>query len=79
MYLTGGLVLLSFGVLQLSGDLGQILSCVWQTDYCPGGRLSTDYIVQVGPPFVGALFFVGVAVLLLASARRTLRQQPPLF
>jgi hypothetical protein len=78
VYMTGGLVLLAFGVNDMTTELGPVLSCLWRTNYCPG-NFSNSSLVYQEPAFVGGLFLVGVAILLLISARRTLRRLPPLF
>jgi hypothetical protein len=78
VYLTGGLILLAIGIMELADELGPILSCAWQTSYCPG-PISDAFIVETTPALIGGLFLVVVAITLLRSARRTLQRLPPIF
>lgn len=70
VYLTGGLVMLAFGVLYVSSSIGQILNCVYQTDFCSGGFSSGVYFNDL-PTLGGGSFLVVVAVVLFILARRT--------
>lgn len=68
VYLTGALVTLAFGVLELAGALGQALECLAQTPYCPAGFSQASYL-EVVPTLVGAAFLVAVAFVLFLLAR----------
>lgn len=69
VYLTGGLVTLAFGILIVSGDLGQVLNCLYQTNGCPNGFAQSVYLDTV-PELVGGAIMVVIAVVLILLARR---------
>jgi hypothetical protein len=69
VYVTGGLVVLAFGVLTISSSLGTILNCLVQDDFCSGG-FSTGIYYNTLPSLGGGVFFVVVAVVLFWMAHR---------
>ena len=63
-FVLGGLVMLAIGVTLVSESLGQVLECVYQTEFC----LSRDtgfYFLIVSPLGAGVGLAVIAAVLLL--------------
>lgn len=68
VYLTGGLVTLAFGVLEVASSLGQFLDCVYQNTFCPGG-FSSGYDFEIAPVLGAGVFLVIVAAVLLFLAR----------
>ncbi len=70
VYLTGGLVVLAFGIADVASSLGQILDCVYQTTFCSGG-FSSGFELEVVPELGAGAFLVGVAVVLFVLARRS--------
>lgn len=70
VYLTGGLVTLAFGVIELGGVLGEVLNCLLQTQYgCPQGFTQAIYVEYV-PALGGAVFLLVTAAVLLFLAHR---------
>lgn len=69
VYLTGGLVMLALGVSELTSALGQVLSCVAQTPFCPGS--SNQFYYDTGPILGGGAFLIVVATVLFIMAHRT--------
>lgn len=73
VYLTGGLVLLALGVMDISSELGVVVGCTSQRNYCPGGSLGA-WVAQTGPTLIGAGVLTVIAIVLLLMARNTLRR-----
>ncbi|MGA8604805.1 MAG: hypothetical protein WB788_07085 [Thermoplasmata archaeon] len=69
VYLTGGLVTLAFGVLEVTSSLGQVLNCLYQTDFCQGG-FSGGILINTLPGLGGGAFLVVVAAVLFILAHR---------
>jgi hypothetical protein len=69
VYLTGGLVTLSFGLLYITSDIGQVLNCLAQTSFCSGGFSQAIYYNTV-PALVGGAIMVVIAMVLFMLARR---------
>lgn len=67
VYLTGGLVTLAFGVLEVASSLGQLLSCLFQTEFCPGGFTSGLYLGALPSLGGGALLVVVASVLFVLA------------
>jgi len=73
VYLTGGLVLLAVGTLEVSSILGELASCLDSGAACFGGVIYYTELPELG----GGLFLVAVAAILLVLAYRTRRPSPP--
>jgi hypothetical protein len=85
VYLTGGLVMLAFGALELSSALGQVASCIAQSPFCPGGFSDPFYYIHPtriggrsvsrggcdGPFPYGSSFPLGVYLPLWGSQRKS--------
>jgi hypothetical protein len=69
VHLTGGLVMLAFGVSEVASTLGQILNCVAQTTFCPGSP--NEFYYETLPTLAGGIFLLLVAAVLFVWARRT--------
>ena len=70
VYLTGGLVMLGFGVMEVAESLGFVLECAYQTSSCPSGfvgGIELEFASELG---AGA-FLVVVAGVLFLLARRS--------
>jgi hypothetical protein len=67
VYLTGGLVLLAFGILEISSTIGVIASCAPSSSNCFSSSLNAEYYSELG----GAVFLVVVALVLFVLAWRT--------
>ena len=68
VYLTGGLVMLAFGINELGVSLGEVLNCLAKTDFCAGGFSPGVYLDAV-PVLAGAALLIVVGVVLLYLAR----------
>ena len=69
VYLTGGLIVLAFGILYVTSDVGNVLNCVYQTTFCSGG-FSQAELFETVPGLVGGAILVVIAVVLFFLARR---------
>jgi hypothetical protein len=73
VYLTGGLVLLALGTLEIASSLGILLSCVSSSSNCFASSLDAEYYVELG----GGVFLLVVALVLIVLAWRTRVASPP--
>jgi hypothetical protein len=69
VYLTGGLVMFAFGLLNVSSTMGQVLSCLFQTESCSNGFTQVVYFDTV-PVLVAGSLMVVIALVLFVFAYR---------
>lgn len=69
VFMTGGLVVLAFGVETFTAYLGNFLNCVLQTNECNGG-FSTSLYYELLPPLIGGAFLIAVGAVLIVMATR---------
>ncbi len=62
-------MVLSFGLLYVTSDIGQILNCLFTTDYCSSGFSEAIYFETI-PGLVGGMILVVIAIILLLRARQ---------
>ncbi len=71
VYLTGGLVMLAFGISGFSSVVGEVLTCVAQTDLCSGGVTQSMYLQPVPARCgEGAMIAIGAVLLFIARGQR---------
>ena len=70
VYLTGGLVLLAIGMLEIAGSLGEILACVANNSACFGDQI----YYEAGPTIAGGVVLLVIAVVLFVLASQALRR-----